>query len=147
MKSSFTNLTKNKKPKVFLGGTCNNSTWRQELIKYLTIDYFNPVVDDWTSEHQQEEIRQREICDILLYVITPKMAGVYAIAELTDDANNHPEKTIFVLLKENDENKFTDSQFKSLLAVANLCKRRNAEVYVNITMPELAAILNARKIK
>jgi len=32
--------------KVFLGGTCNESTWRDELIPMLEIDYFNPVVDE-----------------------------------------------------------------------------------------------------
>ena len=43
--------------KVFLGGTCNESTWRDKLIKMLEIDYFNPVVDDWTEECYQEELR------------------------------------------------------------------------------------------
>ena len=38
------------KNKVFLGGTCNNSTWREELIPQLKIDYYNPVVKDWTLE-------------------------------------------------------------------------------------------------
>ncbi len=32
--------------KVFLGGTCNGSLWRDALIKKLNIDYFNPVVPD-----------------------------------------------------------------------------------------------------
>ena len=27
--------------KVFLGGTCNGSKWRDEIIKLLEIDYFN----------------------------------------------------------------------------------------------------------
>lgn len=31
-------------PKVFLGGTCNGSIWREKLIPLLKIDYFNPVV-------------------------------------------------------------------------------------------------------
>lgn len=47
------------KNKVFLGGTCNNSTWRNELIPLLNIDYFNPVVEDWTPECQAEEERQK----------------------------------------------------------------------------------------
>ena len=68
--------------KVFLGGTCNESTWRDKLIKMLEIDYFNPVVDDWTEECYQEELRQRKICDYCLYVITPRMKGVYSIAEV-----------------------------------------------------------------
>ena len=62
--------------KVFLGGTCNESTWRDDLIKKLEIDYFNPVVEDWTEECMAEEIRQRESCDYCLYVITPRMTGV-----------------------------------------------------------------------
>ena len=81
--------------KVFLGGTCNGSKWREELIPKLTIDYFDPVVEDWTPECQQEEIRQREICDIVLHVITPKMKGAYAIAEAVDDSNKRPDRTAF----------------------------------------------------
>ena len=36
--------------KVFLGGTCAETTWREELIDLIQIDYFNPVVDDWTPD-------------------------------------------------------------------------------------------------
>lgn len=32
--------------KVFLGGTCNESTWRDKIIPELLIDYFNPIVED-----------------------------------------------------------------------------------------------------
>ncbi|GAI10708.1 unnamed protein product [marine sediment metagenome] len=63
--------------KVFLGGTCNESTWRDRLISLLKIDYFNPVVEDWTEECMAEEIRQRESCDYVLYVLTPLMTGSY----------------------------------------------------------------------
>ena len=31
--------------KVFLGGTCNGSSWRDELIKDLKIDYFQPCAE------------------------------------------------------------------------------------------------------
>ena len=30
--------------KVFLGGTCAESKWREKLIPLLQCDYFNPVV-------------------------------------------------------------------------------------------------------
>ncbi len=50
--------------KVFLGGTCNKTTWREELIPLLTIDYFNPVVKDWTPECQEIEKQQKELCNI-----------------------------------------------------------------------------------
>ena len=76
--------------KVFLGGTCNNSTWRNELIpslEYNGIPYFNPVVEDWTPECQAEEYRQKEEkCAIHLYVITGEMIGVFSIAEAVDSA-------------------------------------------------------------
>ena len=53
--------------KVFLGGTCAESKWRQKLIPKLKIDYFNPVVDDWTEECQKEEIKQRNVCDYYFF--------------------------------------------------------------------------------
>lgn len=52
--------------KVFLGGTTNNSDWRDTLIKKLKIEYFNPVVKDWNEDAQKEEIKQRKECDYVL---------------------------------------------------------------------------------
>lgn len=85
--------------RVFLGGTCNSSQWRQNLIKLLKIDYFDPVVDDWNEEAQQREREERQTCDFCLYVITPLMTGSYAIAEAVDDSNKRPEKTVFCVLE------------------------------------------------
>lgn len=87
-----------RKPVCFLGGTCNDSNWREQLIPLLEIDYFNPVVKNWTPECMEEEIKQRETCDFVLYVITPEMTGVYSIAEVIDDSNKRPYKTIFCYL-------------------------------------------------
>jgi hypothetical protein len=84
--------------KVFLGGTCNESIWRELLIPMLDIDYFNPVVDDWNEECQLREIQERENADFCLYVITPLMLGMYSIAEVVDDSNKRPEKTILCVL-------------------------------------------------
>jgi len=107
--------------KVFLGGTCNESAWRDHLIKHLTIDYFNPVVDDWTEDCMDEEIKQRENCDICLYAITPKMTGVYSIAEVVDDSNKRPNKTVFCVFElENNGDRFTDGQLKSLKQVSKI---------------------------
>lgn len=83
---------------VFLGGTCNNSTWRDQLIPLLKINYFNPVVANWTKECQEREILSRSTSDYVLYVITPKMTGFYSIAEVVDDSNKRPEKTFFCVL-------------------------------------------------
>ena len=128
------------KTKVFLGGTCNNSTWRDKLIPLLKIDYFNPVVDDWTPECQDEEIRQRELCDYCLYTITPKMTGVYSIAEVVDDSNKRPEKTILCVLDEDDENIFSESQIKSLKQVKEMVKNNGANVFDSLE--DIASFLN-----
>ena len=142
--------------KVFLGGTCNESTWRDKLIEMLEIDYFNPVVDDWTEECYQEELRQREICDYCLYVITPRMTGVYSIAEVVDDSNKRPEKTIFCILNYDlsdykmklvDGKKvrkyvklFDEGQLKSLDKVGVMVEKNGGKYFRSLS--EVAEFLN-----
>lgn len=126
--------------KVFLGGTCNESTWRERLIPMLEIDYFNPVVEDWTEECQVEELRQREECDFCLYVITPRMTGVYSIAEVVDDSNKRPEKTILAILRTDDDMRFSDDQWKSLWAVAKLVGSNGGGFHTNLN--DAAVYLN-----
>ena len=133
----------------FLGGTCCNSEWRDELIEMLEIDYFNPVVKDWTPECQEEEIRQRETCDYVLYVITPEMKGVYSIAEVVDDSNKRPEKTILCIIEEVDypergetfNFKWVPHISKSLNAVKKLVKKNGATVCENLE--DVANFLNS----
>ena len=80
----------------------------------------------------EEELKQRETCDICLYVITPKMTGVYSIAEVVDDSNKRPEKTVFVGLREDGDLKFNKGQWKSLGAVAKMVKTNGAMVFDNL---------------
>lgn len=115
--------------KVFLGGTCNGSTWRDELIPLLRIDYFNPVTDNWSPEHQLEEQRQRRICKYCLYTITPKMTGVYSIAELVEDSVIQPSKTVLCLLQQDNGEAFSEHQWKSLEATAQLVQKHGARVF------------------
>lgn len=126
--------------KVFLGGTCNGSLWRDKIIPGLKIHYFNPVSEEWTPEMMKEELKQREECDFCLYVLTPKMEGFYSIAEVVDDSNKRPSKTIFCYLNEDEGNKFSDFQLKSLKQVAEIVKRNGAK-YFN-TMDEVIDFLN-----
>lgn len=136
--------------RVFLGGTCNESLWRDKLISMLKIGYFNPVVDDWTEECMMEERKQREICDFCLYVITPLMTGVYSIAEVIDDSNKRPDRTVFCFLDEdyvNAINKegvlrktFDYAQQKSLDQVGKMVER-NGGKYCK-TLAEVAEYLN-----
>jgi len=130
--------------KVFLGGTCNESRWRNRIITMLEIDFFNPVVEDWTPECMAEEIRQREKCGIVLYAITPKMTGAYSIAEAVDDSNKRPERTVFIRLRDDGKERFDEGQWKSLGAVAQMVERNGGAVFTDL---KSAAIdVNSRKV-
>lgn len=137
--------------KVFLGGTFNDSKWRDKLIPILDIDYFNPVVNDWTEECYQEELKQREICDYCLYVITPLMTGVYSIAEVVDDSNKRPHKTIFCVLNKDylQLNVETDNpilfdtwQMKSLDKVGRMVEKNGGKYFKSLE--EVASYLNRK---
>jgi hypothetical protein len=130
--------------KVFLGGTCNGSDWRNKLIPLLDIEFFNPVVDDWTPECYQEELHQRQVCDFVLYVLTPSMVGVYSIAEVVDDSNKQSQKTVFCVTSEknNDGSEvfFAPHVLKSLEATKKMVIANGATVLDNLS--DVATYLN-----
>ena len=129
--------------KVFLGGTCNDSKWRDILISLLRIDFFNPVVKDWNEEAYKRELQERQDCDYVLYVITPQMSGVYSIAECTNDSVKIPTKTIFCILKEDDNKIFDAGQLKSLIATMKLIHNNGAKCFTNLI--GVAKYLNMEK--
>lgn len=129
--------------RVFLGGTCNESKWREELISKLDlnrVEYFNPVVEDWTEECMEIEKQERQKCDFCLYTITPKMIGVYSIAEVVDDSNKRPKKTILCILDSDETEKFTKAQLKSLKQVEQMVRDNGGITFNNLD--ELADYLN-----
>lgn len=111
--------------KVFLGGTCADTTWRDELIPILEskrIDYFNPVVKDWTEDCIKiEENEKDNKCNIHLYLITSEMKGVYSIAEVMASSLTGV-KTIFIVQGDG----FSEGELKSLTATANLARKHSA---------------------
>lgn len=111
--------------RIFLGGTCNEDTWRDTVIKELKklkYDYFNPVVDDWKPEDIEIENDEKENkCDIHLYCITSKMTGVYSIAELVESCFNEDKIVIYIVLEED----FEEGQIKSLKAVNTILEKHS----------------------
>ncbi len=121
----------NRVTRVFLGGTCNESLWREYVSSQLNlnIEAYNPVVDDWNEAAQEEELRQRRDCDYCLYVITPRMTGVYSIAEAIDDSNKRPDKTLFCFLDCDENEKFSSAQVRSLQQVEKMIRSNNGKVF------------------
>lgn len=110
--------------KVFLGGTCSGYKWRDDLIPMLNCDYYNPIVKNWSEEDRLREVHERETADYVLYVITSGMKGVYSIAEIIDDSNKRPAKTIVCVLYDNIDVQMA----RSLQATLNLVKSNGATV-------------------
>lgn len=118
------------KMRVFLGGTCGNSVWRQEVIKLLNkgIACYNPVVDVWNEEHRLKEVLERETCNYIVYTLTKEMVGVYSIAEVVDDSNKRPENTLLCILEEG----FDQEKLKSIHAVVKLIEKNGVDVFYSI---------------
>ena len=126
--------------KVFLGGTCNGSKWRQFVKTNANVDFFDPVVEVWNEEAREREKFEKQNCDICIYVITPKMTGVYAIAEVTYDACKRPGKTVFCFVGEDEGVSLAVPQIKSLMAVKELLETEGVPCFT--TLEDLVQHLN-----
>ena len=134
------------KVKIFLGGTCADSTWRNELTPMLDnsrIETFNPVVPNWTPECQAEEDYHRKTDDICLYVITPEGEGFYSFVEVTDDSNKRPDQTVLCVLMEANGKKFEGHNKKCVLKTMKLISQNGA--FITDNLDDLALYLNNQK--
>lgn len=126
--------------KVFLGGTCAGRKWRNEIIPLLKCDYYNPIVKNWSEKDRLREVHERQTADYVLYVLTADMAGVYSIAEVIDDSNKRPQKTILCILYDG----FSFKMSHSLNAVARLTEENGAKVCEDLN--EVVQFLNTRQL-
>lgn len=130
--------------KVFLGGTCNGSHWRNDLIKLLEpdIDYFNPVVPSWSEDARLNEEKEKLICDYNLFVFTPKMSGLYSIAEVSILAVKQPEKTLFCILEQDGNTSLSIMTKQNMEAIKNLLIQH--DVICFSSLHEVAEFLNSK---
>ena len=125
--------------KIFLGGTCAETTWREDLIEAIQVPYFNPVVKDWTPECQEIEMEEKEKhCNIHFYCITSAMIGVFSIAEVIDSVHTKGKHTILHVIPDG----FEKPQLKSLQAVVDLVNLRGGIAYIDSELNRSARVLN-----
>ncbi len=126
--------------KVFLGGTCADTTWRDDLVRVLDVNSFNPVVDDWTEECQAIEEQEKAIfCNIHLYVITSDMQGVFSIAEVIESAMTEGKIAILHVIPEG----FNRGQVKSLRAVCNMVLKHGGIAYIDEDLHRTSRVINS----
>ena len=71
---------------VFLGGSCNPTTWRHDqAIPYFqsrSVSFFNPQVADWTPDLVEIEHRAKELAPLLFFVIDNDTRALASIVEV-----------------------------------------------------------------
>ena len=101
---------------VFLGGSCNPTTWRYELaIPYFqsrTISSYNPQVPNWTPDLVEIEYRAKESALLLFFVIDHSTRSLAAIAEVCYLAARGKNIIIVMNLmpKERNQTKFLEKK-------------------------------------
>lgn len=122
--------------KVFLGGVCNGINWREYVIDrlkdYDDIEFYNPLVDNWTEEHRLLEIKARNDSDTIVYVISPEMLGVYSIAEVVDDSNKVPWRTILCILNTCNGIGFSEGMRRSVYAVSEMVRNNGSKIVYSL---------------
>ena len=119
---------------IFLGGTCGNSTWRIKLQKMLNasyIDAFDPIVENWTPECQENEDYHKAHDDINLFVITPETKSQYSLFEIGVEAVKNPKRTVVCILDNENGTAFETQQLSAFKKMTKDLKALGVEVYDN----------------
>jgi len=129
--------------KVSLQGKSNGSLWKEEFIKMLKIDHVdlgerNRSLIDFHNE-------DKELCNFHLYVLTPNTINFYSIAELIDDSNKSPEKTMYVHYSTDRDKRFNKEQVESLYQITEMVKSNGGRVF--FTLNCVATFLNNQEIQ
>jgi len=124
--------------KVFLGGACT-SNWRKDLIPLLEIDYFNPIVEEWSEDLRLVVEKEKEFeCDIHLYMIDSTMTGKYTFLEI---GVSLMKNNIITIVQINPDN-FTNKELDNMEAILNLVAENKGIGYFDDGLEYLATILN-----
>lgn len=78
------------KKQVFLGGSCNPTTWRKTVsipaLVAAGVAFYNPQVDDWKPELVALEAAAKQDSEQLLFVIDGQTRAIASILEATEYA-------------------------------------------------------------
>lgn len=76
------------KAQVFLGGSCNPTTWRRDIaipmLEAAGVAYFNPQTDDWKPEMMQWEAEAKVQSYVLLFVLDSQTRALATLNEIVE---------------------------------------------------------------
>ncbi|KAG5683244.1 hypothetical protein PVAND_012537 [Polypedilum vanderplanki] len=140
-------------PEVFLGGSCNPTTWRADVampeLKKLGISFYNPQVSQWTPDLLQLEHRAKMKARVLFFVMDSQTRASAAAIEVAHIAGQNQKPLILVLqpYKRNQQifnESISEEEFLDLSRnqkiLKQLVSRRGLPVHENI-------LLGLQKIK
>ncbi|CAF3742732.1 unnamed protein product [Rotaria socialis] len=133
-RSSIRQLSKQQQQsefEVFLGGSCNPTTWRcEQAIPYFqthSVSYYNPQVANWTPDLVEIEHNAKESASLLFFVIDHDTRSLAAIAEVCYLVAR--KRTIIVIMNPMPNDKY---QTKFIQQKKNFNEKDNQADYENV---------------
>ena len=75
-------------PTVFLGGACNPTTWRRDLLipflEDLGVSYYNPQIDEWHPGLIAVERKAKDNAKIHFFVVNNQTRGLASMIEVAE---------------------------------------------------------------
>lgn len=88
-------------PEVFLGGSCNPTTWRADVaiptLNQLGISFYNPQVSDWTPDLIELEHRAKEKARVLFFVMDSETRATAGSIEAAHISGLNTKQLVLVL--------------------------------------------------
>lgn len=90
---------------VFLGGSCNPTTWRSEvaipLLEQQLVNYYNPQVSRWYPELIEKENFAKAFASVLFFFIDNQTRSIVAMVEVAELSATH--RKLVCMLNEYDQ--------------------------------------------
>lgn len=87
---------------VFLGGSCNPTSWRRDIaipmLEEAGISYYNPQVDEWTPDLIEIETEAKDMAHVLFFVIDETTRALSSMIEVTEIIVSH--RTIVLVIRD-----------------------------------------------
>ncbi|XP_058129044.1 uncharacterized protein LOC131286094 [Anopheles ziemanni] len=138
--------TEKKGPEVFLGGSCNPTTWRADVavptLQRLGITFYNPQVSHWTPDLIDLEHRAKEKAKVLFFVLDSQTRSAAGAIEVAHIAGQNSKFLLLVLLPYSIRQKIlnetlSEDEYMDLMSnqliLRQLVQRRGLPVLDNIS--------------